>query len=79
MSSGGKAFFTWLAGQPGYRAKLKHTDLAYFSLSGKDTRVATTRRDSVGPTLVQVKHVLGLMPMGTDIEKRDRALMAFPC
>ena len=58
---------------------MKHTDLAYFSLSGKDTRVATTRRDSVGPTLVQVKHVLGLMPMGTDIEKRDRALMAFPC
>ncbi len=72
-----KTFFTWLAGQPGYRSKLTHSDIAYFTLSGKDTRVATARREGVGPTLEQVKHVLGLMPAGTDLEKRDRALMAF--
>ena len=72
-----KTFFTWLAGQPGYRSKLTHSDITYFTLSGKDTRVATARREGVGPTLEQVKHVLGLMPTGTDMEKRDRALMAF--
>ena len=72
-----KAFFTWLAGQTGYRSKLTATDIAYFSLSGKDTRVATARREGVGPTVEQVKHVLRLMPAGTDMEKRDRALMAF--
>jgi len=39
--------------------------------------VATARRERAAPTLEQVKHAIGLMPGSTDIERRDRALMAF--
>ena len=38
-----KRFFHWLAGQPGYRARLQYTDAKYFNLSEKDVRVATAR------------------------------------
>lgn len=72
-----KRFFEWLAQQPGYRSHVLFTDAAYFSLSDKDSRVATARRNRPAPTLEQVKHTLTQMPAGTDIERRDRALMAF--
>ena len=35
-----RAFFHWLADQPGYRSKLLYTDADYFSLSEKDIRIA---------------------------------------
>jgi len=72
-----KAFFHWLAGQPGYKSRLQYSDADYFNLSEKDVRVATAKRDQVGPTLEQAKHVIALMPFGTAIERRDRALIAF--
>ncbi len=72
-----KAFFHWLAWQPGYKSRLQYSDADYFNLSEKDVRVATAKRDQVGPTLEQAKHVIGLMPSGTAIERRDRALIAF--
>jgi len=72
-----KRFFQWLASQPGYRSHLTYPDAEYFSLSEKDTRVATARRDRPAPTLDQVKHTLGLMPDTTAIQQRDRALFAF--
>lgn len=72
-----KAFFHWLAGQPGYKSRLQYSDADYFNLSEKDVRVATAKREQVGPTLEQAKHVIALMPSGTAIERRDRALIAF--
>lgn len=72
-----KNFFHWLAGQPGYKSRLRYSDADYFNLSEKDVRVATARREQVGPTLEQARHVIALMPSGTAIERRDRALVAF--
>jgi integrase len=72
-----RMFFLWLAGQPGYKSRFQYSDADYFNLSEKDVRVATARREQVGPTLEQAKHVIGLMPSGTAIELRDRALIAF--
>jgi len=72
-----KTFFQWLAGQPGYKSRLNYSDAEYFNLSDKDVRVATAKREQVGPTLEQVKHVIAIMPTGTEIERRDRALIAF--
>ncbi len=72
-----KAFFHWLAGQPGYKSRLQYSDADYFNLSEKEVRVATARRDQVGPTVGQVKHAITLMPFASPMEKRDRALMAF--
>jgi len=72
-----KRFFQWLAGQSGYKSRMRYSDAEYFNLSDKDTRVATARREQPAPTIEQVKHVLATMPAGTDIERRDRALIAF--
>jgi integrase len=71
-----KAFFVWLAGQPGYR-RIRYSDADYFNPSANDSRIATARRERPAPTIEQVRHAIGAMPAGTDIEKRDRALMAF--
>jgi integrase len=72
-----KQFFFWLAGQPGYKARLQYTDADYFNLSEKDTRIATAQRERKAPTLEQVKHVIQTMPSGTEIERRNRAVVAF--
>ena len=72
-----KRFFHWLAGQPGYKSRLQYSDADYFNLSEKDVRVATARREQVGPTVEQVKHVIAMMPAESAIQRRDRALVAF--
>ena len=71
-----RAFFIWLAGQPGYKSKIAYADADYFNLSEKDVRIAKASREKPVPTLDQVHHVLAAMPAGTDIEKRNRALIA---
>lgn len=72
-----KAFFIWLAGQPGYKSKIAYADADYFNLSDKDVRIAKATRQKPVPTLEQIHHVLSSMPADTDIEKRNRALIAF--
>ncbi len=72
-----RAFCIWLAGQPGYKSRIAYADADYFNLSEKDVRIAKARREKPVPTLDQVHHVLATMPAGTDIEKRNRALIAF--
>jgi site-specific recombinase XerC len=72
-----KNFFQWLAGQPGYRSRMSYADAEYFNLSEADTRTAKASIDREGPTLEQVLHVIGAMAHSTEIEKRDRAVVAF--
>jgi integrase len=72
-----RRFFQWLAWQPGYKSRHRYSDAEYFNLSDKDTRIARARREQKVPTLEQVRHVINLMPVGTEIEQRNRALIAF--
>ncbi len=72
-----KKFFHWLAGQPGFKKRIAYSDSEYFNLQEKETRVAKAHREMRAPALEQVLHVLRNMPADTDIEKRDRALIAF--
>lgn len=72
-----KAFFQWLSMQTGYKSRVNYSDAEYFNLSGKDTRIATAKREKPVPTLEQIRHVINSMPHETDIEKRNRALLAF--
>jgi integrase len=72
-----RRFFLWLAEQPGYKSRIRYSDSDYFNLSDKDTRIATARRDKPFPTLEQIKHVIANMPSSSDIERRNRALVAF--
>lgn len=72
-----RAFFVWLADQRGYKRRIAYSDADYFNLPQKDVRIAKAVRPKRVPTLEQVHHVLSLMPARTDIELRDRALIAF--
>ena len=72
-----KRFFAWLAGQPGYKSRISYSDAEYFNLSAKETRIAKAHRDARVPTLEQIQNVIRMMPAGTEIERRNRALIAF--
>jgi integrase len=72
-----KRFFQWLAREPGYKSRIQYYDAEYFNLSDKDTRIATAKREQKVPTMEQIKHVISTMPTGTEIERRNRALVAF--
>jgi integrase len=72
-----KAFFEWLAREPGFRSHIEYADADYFNLSEKDAAIAHARREKAVPTLEQVRHVLTAMPSATALERRDRALVAF--
>jgi site-specific recombinase XerD len=72
-----KRFFIWLAGQPGYKSRISYSDAEYFNLSAKETRIAKAHREARVPTLEQIRHVIRTMPAATEIECRNRALIAF--
>lgn len=72
-----KAFFHWLAGQPGYKRRVSYSDVEYFNPSGHDESIARGRRAKWVPSLDQIGKVLAMMPASTDVEKRDRAVVAF--
>jgi site-specific recombinase XerD len=71
-----REFFFWLAHQPGFKSHIGYSDADYFNLSDKDVTVARARREKSIPTLEQVRHVLGTMPLNTPLERRDAALVA---
>jgi site-specific recombinase XerC len=70
-------FFHWLAGQTGFRSRLGYADADYFNLSEKDSRIARAQREQPAPTLDQILHAIRSMPASTEIDRRDRAVVAF--
>lgn len=72
-----KAFFQWLAGQPGYKSRISYSDAEYFNQNAKDARVAHAQREARFPTLAQCRHAFDHMVETTEIERRNKALFAF--
>jgi integrase len=72
-----RAFFLWLAEQPGYRSRIRFSDAEYFRLSEKDTRVAKATKARLVPTPEQIESVLERSPAATVLERRNRAIVAF--
>jgi integrase/recombinase XerD len=72
-----RAFFLWLAEQPGYRSRVRYSDAEYFRLSEKDTRVAKAPKPRPVPTPEQIESVLQRSPCSTVLERRNRAMIAF--
>jgi integrase len=72
-----KAFFTWLAQERGYSSRIKLAHVEYFNAPDNLSRVATARRYKACPTIPQIRAMLDTMPGDTEIERRDRALVAF--
>ncbi|PQJ55202.1 tyrosine-type recombinase/integrase [Psychrosphaera saromensis] len=72
-----KSFFQYLVTQKGFRAKINYSDIEYFNLSEKDTRIGNAKRKRNVATIDQIMQTMEAMPFTTEIEKRDRALVAF--
>ncbi|OGT08324.1 MAG: hypothetical protein A2X78_03065 [Gammaproteobacteria bacterium GWE2_37_16] len=70
-------FFKWLSCQSGYKKKIHIPDIAYFKLSDKDIQIAHSPSSKKFPTIHQIECVVEEMPAETEIQKRDRALIAF--
>lgn len=71
-----KAFFYWLADQPGYKSRISRADADYLS---PDRKSDQARRGSLWkphPSPEQACHVIANMPTGSVIARRNRALMA---
>jgi integrase len=72
-----KAFFQWLAQQPGFKSRLTYSDAEYFNASANDERIAKAVRERPVPSIEQIRHVLHSMPSQLDIQRRNQALIAF--
>lgn len=72
-----KRFLAWLALQRGYKSRIRLTDIDYLNLSEKAMRSASAPADKKFPSLDIIKKVVANMPDESQIEKRDRALIAF--
>ena len=71
-----KRFFIWLSGQPRYKSRISPPDVQYFNPSAKEMRIAKAIRPARVPTLEQIRHVIQAMPETTEIDLRNRALVA---
>lgn len=71
-----RAFFLWLAREPGFRSHIDYGDADYFSLSDKDVAVARAHRERDVPSIEQCQRALAAMPADTVLARRDRALFA---
>jgi integrase len=72
-----KAFTIWLAGRPGYRSRIGYSDADYFNPSANDERIARAVRTRPVPPLDDIRKALAAMPVGTVLDRRDRAVVAF--
>ena len=71
-----KAFFAWLADQPGYRSRISYSDAAYFSPDKRTAKAAHGGIWRPHPSPEDVEHVLRTMPGETVLQRRDQAIIA---
>lgn len=71
-----KDFFLWLRLRSGYR-RLDIHHVEYLNFSDRDVAVARSKKIKEYPTFEQIRKVLSCMSAETEIEMRNRALIAF--
>jgi len=71
-----KEFLAWLHGRQEYRNRIKPADIAYLNVTKGEERQAHTTRPKTYATLEQYRAALFAMPTTTEIERRDRAVVA---
>ena len=72
-----KSFFVWLSGQPGYKSKISVDSVSYLSLEKKKVREATASKQVRYPSLEYIRKLADSIEIKTEIDRRDRALIAF--
>ena len=71
-----QTFLKWLALQPGYKSKIYKPDIEFLNLTDKQQRAAQSSKSVDFPSVQQVRHAILEMPSKTEIQLRDRALVA---
>lgn len=71
------AFFLWLSGQPGYKSRIRAYDIQFLKLDKAQSRLATSIKEQRYPSLDYVKKLCSSIDVQTEIDQRDRALIAF--
>ena len=70
-------FFRWLRRQPGFKTAFSLDDVQCFGLSLRDQAIARQGScEQPTPSLEQVQKAIRAMPASTDVELRNRALLA---
>lgn len=71
-----REFLAWLQSRTGYRRRIDPADIAYLNLTTKDERVAHVSAPKAYASVEQYRAALFDMPTDTEIQRRDRAVMA---
>jgi len=72
-----RKFFRWLSWQPGYKSKISPDMVDYLSISEKEERIATLCNPRNFPPLDYVVKLADSIKINSEIDLRDRALIAF--
>jgi site-specific recombinase XerD len=72
-----RKFFIWLREQPGYKSNIRLDVIGYLKLKNNEERMATQKVPIAYPDLEYVIKLTGSIVCQTEINKRDRALIAF--
>lgn len=72
-----KDFFSWLSGQPGYKSRIDPFDIPYLKMGKKEARMATAAPRQEFPSLEYVQTLCRSILPKTEVDRRDRALIAF--
>lgn len=71
-----RRFFEWVSREPGYRSRIRTSDVAYLNPNLKDSRIANARIEALWPTEEQAKHAFLHMSESGLRERRDKAIFA---
>lgn len=72
-----RAFFHWLAFQPGYKSRIQVSDIEYLSLDRKKLQEVNSENLVDWPSKAHVIALVNSIGQDTDIDMRDRALISF--
>ena len=72
-----REFFKWLAIHPKYIRKVDGQSVIYLRMSNNEERAGRATREQPVPSIEEVRKALLSMPDETDVQKRNRALIAF--
>ncbi|PIB26469.1 hypothetical protein BFP76_11165 [Amylibacter kogurei] len=71
-----KKFLIWLHSQPGYKSRIRITDIQYLSVNRKDLRAARAKLKKGQPSIIECRVAFDRMPKETEAQMRDRAMFA---
>lgn len=69
-------FFKWLAARDGYKKSIHFSDITYLKLNDRDRHKVAPSKVKDYPSSEQIRCVVDSMPTRTDVEKRNRAILA---